>query len=180
MNGENSTSDQVDPVVYVPYCQNPVPFVSIVTHSKVPVESLTRTLRKEVQAVDPDLPVYRVATMDELQRRGRWAYQVFSSMFVIFAFIALVLSSVGLYAVTAYGVSQRIQEIGVRLAFGAGSGHILRLVFRQGLTQLALGLGLGLVGAFAVTRVLGNLMIQITPTAPLTFVSIVLISWLWQ
>jgi hypothetical protein len=77
--------------------------------------------------------------------------------------------------VKPFNVSQRTQEIGVRVAFGAGSGHILRLVVRQGLTQLALGLCLGLVGAFALTRVLGNLMIRITPTDPLTFISIALI-----
>ena len=106
---------------------------------------------------------------------ARWAYRVFSSMFVIFALIALILSAVGLYAITAFGVSQRTQEIGVRIALGAGGAHILRLVLRQGLTQLTLGLGLGLIGAFALTRVLGSIMIQVTPTDPLTFAAIMVL-----
>jgi len=167
--GDPSTSD---PVIYVPYRQNPVAFVALVAHSGLPTESLTRALRQAVQVVDPDLPVYNVATMDERVSRERWAYQVFSTMFVIFALIALTLSAVGLYAITAYGVSQRTQEIGVRLAFGASGRHVLGLVLRQGMTQLGVGLVLGTLGALALTRVLSSIMVGVTATDPLTFFGI--------
>ncbi len=167
--------NELDPAIYQPYRQNPVAFVTIVAHSPMPPDSLTRALRAEVQSIDPDLPVYDVMTLEDRVAEARWAYQVFSSMFVIFALIALILSAVGLYAITAFGVSQRTQEIGVRIALGAGSAHILRLVLRQGLTQLTLGLGLGLIGAFALTRVLGSIMIQVTPTDPLTFAAIMVL-----
>jgi len=97
---------------------------------------------------------------------------VFGSLFAVFAGIALVLSSVGIYAVMAYAVSQRTQEIGVRMALGASGRSILRMVMRRGLAQLAIGLGAGLAGAFGVTRVLKALLVQITPTDPVTFVTI--------
>jgi putative ABC transport system permease protein len=94
---------------------------------------------------------------------------VFGSMFAIFAVVALALASMGLYAVIAHSVSQRTQEIGVRLALGAGSATILRMIFGQGLRQLAIGLGVGLAAAFAVTRMLQGILVQVSPTDPATF-----------
>ena len=102
-------------------------------------------------------------------------YQVFGSMFVIFAVIALVLSAVGVYAITAYGVTQRTPEIGVRLALGASSGQISWLILKGGLWQLGIGLGLGLVGAYGVTMGLASFVAQIPQQDPVTLVSITLL-----
>jgi ABC-type antimicrobial peptide transport system permease subunit len=113
--------------------------------------------------------------MEEELERGNWPYRVFGSLFAIFAAIALGLASVGLYAVIAHSVSQRTQEIGVRIALGARDGNILRLVFSQGMTQLAIGLVIGLAAALAVTRVLKSMLIDVSPSDPATFVAVTLI-----
>jgi ABC-type antimicrobial peptide transport system permease subunit len=97
---------------------------------------------------------------------------VFGTLFAVFAVIALLLSSVGLYSVMAYAVSRRTQEIGVRMAMGAPSGRILMMVLGHGLRQLALGLVIGLAAAFGVARVMKSLLVQVSPTDPLTFAAI--------
>src|SRR6185436_17505799 len=97
------------------------------------------------------------------------------TLFAIFATIALVMSSVGIYAVTAYGVNQRSQEIGVRMALGAEHGNILWLILRQALKRITIGLGFGLVAAFGVSRVLRSLLFDVSPTDPATFISIPLL-----
>jgi ABC-type antimicrobial peptide transport system permease subunit len=93
-------------------------------------------------------------------------------MFTIFAGIAIVLATVGLYAVTAYSVTQRTQEIGVRMALGAQAAHIRRLILRRGLVQLAIGVTIGLAGAFGVGRLLRSVLIGTAPTDPVTLVAI--------
>jgi putative ABC transport system permease protein len=122
-----------------------------------------------VQAIDPELPVGNVQTMDQFLAQARWPYRVFGSMFAIFAAIALVLSAVGIYAVTAYSVTQRTQEIGVRMALGARGGQVSWLILRRGLVQLAIGLVLGLAGALPLSGVLQSLVVQIPTKDPVTF-----------
>ena len=129
-------------------------------------------MREAVQATDPDQPVFDVQTMDQLFAQNRWPYRVFGSMFTIFAIIALVLAAVGIYAVTAYSVTQRTQEIGVRMALGAQAGQVSWLILRQGLVQLAIGLTLGTAGALAAAPVLRTLLVQIKPSDPVTLVGI--------
>jgi putative ABC transport system permease protein len=125
-----------------------------------------------VQAIDPELPVFGVQTMNQFLAQQRWPYRVFGSMFAIFAGIALVLSSVGIYAVTAYAVTQRTQEIGVRMALGAQRGQVSWLILRQGLIQLVIGLTLGLAGALPLSSVLQSMVVQIPTKDPMTFVAI--------
>ncbi|MBI1788197.1 MAG: ABC transporter permease [Acidobacteria bacterium] len=166
---------ELDPLIYVPYRQDPIGSVAILARSRTHAASLTAALRKEVQSVDPDLPVYAVMSLREAFEQQRWGFRVFGTLFAIFALIALALSTVGIYAVMAYAVSRQTPEFGVRLALGASPGHILSLVFRQGLKQLGIGLAVGLAAAFGLTRVLASLLVQVTPTDPVTFVSITLV-----
>ena len=104
-----------------------------------------------------------------------WPLRIFGSMFAIFALVALMLASVGLYAVVAQAVNQRTHELGVRVALGASSAAILRMVFAQGMRQMALGLAIGLAAAFGVTRVIGALLVGVSPTDPITFGSVALV-----
>jgi len=102
----------------------------------------------------------------------RWPFRVFGTLFAIFALIAGLLSSVGLYAMIACSVRRRTQEIGVRIAMGASSRNILRLVLEQGVGQLAIGLAIGLAAAYGLTRVLKTLLFQVSATDPATFTAI--------
>jgi putative ABC transport system permease protein len=137
--------------------------------------SVMNGARREIAVVDPDQPVFTAQTMEQLLTQMSWPYRVFGSLFAIFAVIALVMSAVGLYAVMAYSVTQRTPEIGVRMALGAGARQVSWLILRRGLAQTLAGLTLGLGGAFALSRVMGALLVQVTPTDPLTFVSITVI-----
>jgi ABC-type antimicrobial peptide transport system permease subunit len=149
--------------------------MEIMMRTRVPPVTLGHAIRQEVQALDEDLAVPSLRTLDDSLWLRNWRYRVFGSMFAIFAGIALVLASVGLYAVIAHSVSQRTREIGVRMALGALTGDILGLVFRQGLQQMVLGLAVGLAAALWVTRVLGAMLVGVTPTDPLTFASVALL-----
>ena len=128
-----------------------------------------------MRAIEPDLPLFRIQTMDQLLALQRWPFRVFGTMFAIFAVIALVLSAVGLYAVTAYSVTQRTSEIGVRMALGAQSPQVMWLVLRRGLVQLAIGLPIGIAGAFGVGRLMQILLVQTSARDPLTIASIALL-----
>lgn len=137
--------------------------------------SLAASVRQAVQALDPDMPVFDVRTMDEISARQRWPFRVFGSLFVLFALFGLVLSTMGMYAVTAYAVGQRRTEIGLRMALGAQASQVAWLVLRRGIVQLAIGLPLGLALAYVVMLGMKSLLIGITPGDPLTLASIVCI-----
>ena len=115
--------------------------------------------------------------MDEILAQARWPFRVFGTMFAIFAFIALMLSAVGLYAVTAYSVSQRTQEIGVRMALGAQPPQVMWLFLRRAFFHLGIGLTLGLAGAFGVGQIFesANLLVQMNGRDPVTIGSIALL-----
>ena len=161
-----------DPVVYVPYRAMPTPFMTLIVRTPGDPSTMTPALREEVRALDPDLPLFGIRTMDEMLAQARWPFRVFGSMFAIFATIALLLSAIGLYAITAYSVTQRTQEIGVRMALGAQQPQVWWLVIRRSFAQLVLGLLLGMAGAFGVGRLLRSLLVQTSPNDPLTLVSI--------
>jgi putative ABC transport system permease protein len=160
---------QRDPTIYIPYRLETTSSMSIAARTSVPPSTLKQAFRREVQAIDDGLPVQNLHTMEEHLEQRNWPYRVFGSLFAIFAVIALALASVGLYAVIAHSVSQRTQEIGVRMALGATSSNVMRLVFSQGMTQLAIGLVIGLAAALAVTKVLNSLLVDVSPSDPLTF-----------
>jgi putative ABC transport system permease protein len=122
--------------------------------------------------IEPDLPLFGIMTMDQFLALQRWSFRVFGSMFAIFAGIALALSAVGLYAVTAYSVTQRTAEIGVRMALGAQPRQVLWLVLRRALAQLAIGVPIGIAGAFGVGRVLQTVVAQTSTRDPVTVGSI--------
>ena len=145
----------------------------LLVRSRLDPAAVMNAVRREVQHLDPDQPVFTVQTIDQIMAQATWPYRVFGSLFAIFALIALVLSAVGLYAVMAYSVTQRTPEIGVRMALGADRRRVLWLVLRRGLVQLTIGLSLGLAGAYALSRVLAELLVSgVTPRDPVTFAAI--------
>jgi putative ABC transport system permease protein len=157
-----------DAVIYMAYRLDPPSGTAILIRGHGDPGALTSSVREAVQATDPDQPVFGVQTMEQSFAQQRWPYRVFGTMFTIFAIIALVLSSVGIYAVTAYSVTQRTQEIGVRMALGAQPRQVSWLILRQGLVQLVIGLVLGTAGAVLAGPVLQTLLVQIKPTDPIT------------
>lgn len=156
-------------VVYIPLRQEPSGFTNLLVRTSLPPGALMSAVREQMRNVDPDQPVQNVQTMAQLLDRQMWPYRVFGTLFLVFAVIALVMSAVGLYAVMAYSVTQRRMEIGVRMALGANGADVRWLILKRGLLQMGLGLALGLAGAFALSRVLRTLLVQVTPTDPLTF-----------
>ena len=146
---------------------------AVILRSRLDPAGLVATVRREVQQIDPDQAVANPQTVDQMLAQASWPFRVFGTLFGILAFIALTLASVGLYAVIAYSVSTRTQEIGVRMALGAGRGTVGWLVLRRGLWQLAIGLVLGLGGAWAVGKfVLAGIVAQISGTDPAIFVGV--------
>jgi predicted permease len=130
---------------------------------------VTAAVRREFRAADPNLPVFEAQSMEALRQLGFWQFKLFGWMFSVFGVIALLLAAVGVYGVLAYSVTQRTQEIGVRVALGARAGDVLRLVVGQGVRLALLGIGIGLLGAFGITRVLVSVLFDVSPSDPLSF-----------
>jgi putative ABC transport system permease protein len=136
--------------------------------------SVTGAVRKAIRDADPTLPVFQVATMEKVRTDAIWSQRLFGWMFAMFGIVALVLASVGVYGVIAYSVSQRTQEIGVRLALGAQQSDVIRLVVTGGAKLAGVGIAVGLVGAFAVTRVIQSLLVDVSATDPVSFIGVTL------
>jgi predicted permease len=166
-----------DPIAYLPFRTDPRGFMSLLVRSQGDPKAMSPILREEVRAIDADLPLFGIRTMDEQLAQARWPFRVFGSMFGIFALIALTLSAVGLYAVTAYAVSQRTQEIGIRMALGAQGNDVSWLFLRRSFVQLAIGLSLGVAGAFGVGQLFAStqLLVQNNGRDPITIGGIALL-----
>ena len=161
---------------YLPWRQETPGFATVIMRSSVPPDTLMAAVRKEVQAIDPDQPVFNLRTMERMMQNLMWPYRVFGSLFTIFAFIGLMLSAVGLYAVMAYAVTQRTQEIGVRMALGAQGSQVTWMVLRRGLFQLGLGLIFGLAGGYFAGQALpSRILVNTSSSDPWVFVAITLI-----
>ena len=172
---QDSSRSITDQLIYLPLQQNPQSAIWVALRTNVPPSSLATPLRHETQMVDENLAVSGVDTLESLLALRTWPWRIFGSMFTIFSFIALVLATVGLYGLIAHSVSQRTKEFGVRVALGASPRAILRLVFVQGMRQLAIGMTIGLVAALAVTRAAKGVLIGVSTTDPITFGTVTLV-----
>jgi predicted permease len=171
----DNQSREPDAVAYIPHGQNPALTngMALIARTHAGSERGGQILRQEMSAVDPDMALFNIRTLDEVMTQQRWIYRVFGAMFTLFAGIALVLAAVGLYAVTAYAVTQQTRDIGVRMVLGAPPGQVVWLFLRRGALQLAVGLTIGIAGAFGVGRLLQSFLVQTSPRDPVTLISIV-------
>jgi putative ABC transport system permease protein len=160
---------------YVPFAQNPDRFMSIIARTAGEPMSVTSGVRELVSQIDSDVALYYPQTLREAIDRETWFYNVFGVLFMIFGFAALLLASIGLYAVMAFSVSQRTREVGIRMAIGAQAGDVLRMILRQGLLQVIIGMVIGLALAAFVSRLLNIILFNVQPRDPSIFGSIVLV-----
>lgn len=156
--------------IYQPFSQWPRRETSIVVRTSTDPNQIISALRTEVKALDSQLPLFDIATVEETVRRSTSTRLLASSLLTIFAITAVVLAVIGIYGVISLNVTNRINEFGIRMALGARPGNIRGLVIRDGLRVAIIGAAAGLIAAFLLTRLIENLLFGVSPTDPLTFV----------
>jgi putative ABC transport system permease protein len=172
---KQALSRDYEPEYYLPHAQMPLGSMNLVVRTANEPQSLARSLQTVVHELDWNIPVYRIKTLEQYLGVAVAQPKFNALLLGSFAGLALLLTAIGLYGVMAYAVIQRTQEIGIRLALGAQTGDVLRLVLRQGLKLTALGLAIGLVTAYALTRYMQTLLFGVKPSDPLTFAAIALL-----
>ncbi|MBS1809783.1 MAG: ABC transporter permease [Acidobacteria bacterium] len=161
--------DQARPEMYVPQAQFSTMDMTLLVKTNVNAESLSQAMTAEVRKLDPQLPVTKINTLEQY-RSATVAFPRFNLLILsLFAGLALALTIIGLYGVISYAVTQRTNEIGVRMALGAQAFDILRMILNQGLRLVLIGLVLGLAGALALTRMMQSLLFEVSASDPLTY-----------
>ncbi len=168
----SSDNDLPSQNVYLPHAQNALAGMYIVSRSTADVGLVAGAVREAVWRVDADQPVGAIRTLERAQYERRASNYALLTLFITFAVFALIMASVGIYGVMGYSVSQRKNEIGLRMALGAEAGNVRWMIVAQGARVLALGIVIGLAAAFGLSRVLSGIVVGISPTDPLTFVGV--------
>jgi len=166
------------PCVYVPYPQFPGLSMTLVVRIGVDSKALVPAIHGEVWAIDKDQPVTDIKTMDQYVSDSVSPHRANALLLAVFATLALVLAAVGMYGVMAYSVTQRVHEIGIRMALGAQTSDVIMLIVGSGMTLVLAGAGIGIAGALALSRVLSSLLYGVSATDPVTFalISVLLIT----
>jgi putative ABC transport system permease protein len=141
-------------------------------HTSVDPLSLSSAIQMAIQSVDPYQPIGRLRTMQEVIESSIARRKFLVSLMTLFSGLALVLSAIGIYGVMSYSVVQRTSEIGIRMALGADRTNIIRLLLRQGIIPVLLGIALGLIGAWSLKKALAELLYQVSLTDPLTYLGV--------
>lgn len=169
---QSTLSAGARPAMYLPHLQRPTGGMSIVIRTSGDPLSLAALARQQIHSVDPTIPVTNIRTMDEIFSASV-AQQRFSMLLVgVFGALAVALAAIGIYGVMGYTVTQRKHEIAVRMALGAKTNQVLRLILRDGLVLTSLGVVIGLAGAFALTRLMSSLLFDVKPTDAQTFITV--------
>jgi putative ABC transport system permease protein len=165
------------PEIFIPYTQrqSETQSVNLVVRSTAEQTALANSIRREVLAVDPNQPIYDVQTMETVIGKSVSNQRLNMLLMGIFAALAMTLALVGIYSVMSYMVTQHTREIGIRIALGAQTMDILKLVLGQGLLLTFIGVGLGLLGAFGLTRLMASLLYEVKSTDPVTFLAVSLL-----
>ena len=167
--------DDVRGLVYVPYKQNSWSAMRIIVRTSGDPQALVAAARRVISGIDPDLAMASVATMDDAMAASLAGPRFTTFLLSGFALVSLLLVAVGLYGVLSYGITQRTHEIGIRMALGARAGHVLRMVVREAVLMVVLGILIGGAGALALSRVMTSLLFETSATDPVTFVVVVLV-----
>jgi predicted permease len=165
----------ITPEVYVPVEQAPYPLAMLFVRASLPKAELARSIRQVVAAVDKNVPIHNIISMDELLSDSVSARRFTMLLLGGFSALALTLAVMGVYGVVSYMVSQRTPEIGIRIALGAQSRDVLRLIMAQGLKPVVIGSAIGLMASLALSRTLSSLLYGVTATDPATFTIVILL-----
>jgi len=163
------------PVAYLPLTQDYTPFAVLHVRTVGDPRTVMPSVRESVQSVDRNLALIRVNTIAGLLDQGLWAPRVGASLLGVFGLLALLLATVGIYGVLSYSVTQRTEEIGIRMALGATSASVRRLVVRQAMTLVAIGVGMGIVASLGLARLMTSLLFGVKASDPLTFAGVALV-----
>jgi putative ABC transport system permease protein len=171
----NGLDAEPKPEMFYPSLQSPLPFMTLMVRSTTDEKNLTAAIQREIRAVDADQPVFSIKTMDQLVAESVSSRRLNMILLTTFALVALTLAALGIYGVMAYSVSQRTHEIGVRIALGAQPRDVLKMVVGQGMMLTLIGVGIGLIAAFALTRLMTSLLYGVTATDPWTFTAVAVV-----
>jgi putative ABC transport system permease protein len=161
--------------VYVPYAQDAASTPTFVIRTTTAPAATSAEVRRQIRSVDAGAPVFDVLTMEQVLLQLLWVPRFWSRMFSAFAVLALAIATIGIYGVTAYSVSRRLQEMGIRAALGARPRDLLKLIVGQGMRLAAVGAGAGLLLALAVTRFLSSILHGVTATDPEVYFGVLLL-----
>src|SRR5205809_1071394 len=171
--------ERVQPQLYLPFNQAPddllpmlSPRMSLIIRTTTDPLSVIAAVRREVQTLDPNQPVFNVSTMEKTLDQSLATERLSMVLLGVLASLALILAAVGIYGVMSYTVTQRTHEIGIRMAIGAQRRDVFRMVIGRGMVLVLIGVALGLIGAFSLTRLMRTMLFGVAPTDPVTFVSI--------
>ena len=170
-----SLGEDPRPLAYLPLSQNYAPALTLHVRTEGDPTSVVATVRKEVQALDPNLPLLAVSTIGEVLDQVLWAPRMGAALLAIFGLLALILAAVGIYGVLGYSVSQRTHEIGLRMALGAQRSDVLKMVIGHGMILTLIGVATGLAAAFLLTRFMTSMLYGVTATDPWTYIGVSLV-----
>jgi macrolide transport system ATP-binding/permease protein len=165
-------NDAARPAAYVPFAQDYRANMALHVRTSGEPGAMLAAVRREVQALDASLPLYNVKTLEEQKSSSVYTSRMAATLLTVFGLLALGLAALGLYGVMAHAVNHRTRELGIRMALGAQTGDVLKLILTQGLTLALIGVGIGLLAAFALTHWIESLLFGVRPTDPLTFTAI--------
>jgi ABC-type antimicrobial peptide transport system permease subunit len=168
-------NEEAYPQVYVTYADFKHTTMTLAIRTTSDPATLIPAVRREVQTLDPALPIFNVMSLDGFIGRTIAGWRLSAWLLGLFAGLALLLTAIGIYGVLSYSTEQRTREIGLRMALGAQRRDVLRLIVGQGLKAVAVGIVIGLVAALALSRVMKSLLFGVTVTDPLTFAGVALL-----
>jgi predicted permease len=171
----NEVGEDPQPIVFLPMAQDYVPAATLHVRTTGNPENVVGSTRVALQSLDPNLAITNVFTIEQILSQALWAPRAGGVLLALFGALALVLSAVGVYGVLSYSVNQQTREIGLRMAMGAQRGDVMRLILGQGLRLTVVGLGLGLLVALGLMRVLVSLLFDVRAYDPLTYTAVTLL-----